>query len=199
MRVIRCNSNNFLIITSNRTVESASIDGKIFPCFIIMSRCCTLGLFNFMSVIWLFSVSSWLPRPVTLPVKPSATVLRTAIKIKHLLMLILCISGSVWAVGGLWVTHTQTHTRGLDSVNMTRVHTDQPGSELLGIQVQGLKSCQVIFSLRRPVLFFASDVKGESLMPRFKSRAVAKLDCPPITEINVTLLPVTITPDLLLR
>ncbi len=103
MRASCSNSNNLLIITSNRTVQSASIDWEIFPCFIIMSCCCTQGLFYLTSVIWLFSESSW-------PVKPSATVLRTAIKIKHLLMLILCISESVWAAGRLWVTHTHTHT-----------------------------------------------------------------------------------------
>ena len=67
---------------------------------------------------------------------------------------------------------------------------------MLGIPVQGLKSCQVVYSLRRPVFFFPSDVKrGEFNAPA----AVAEARFPPtIAEINVILLPVTITPDLLL-
>lgn len=71
------------------------------------------------------------------------------------------------------------------------------GSDLPGIPVHDLKSNKVIFSLRFPVNFFLADVKGQSLIPCFESRAVAKLDYPPITKINV--IPVTNAPDLLLR
>lgn len=51
----------------------------------------------------------------------------------------------------------------------TRKAVDKQGSDLHGISVQDLTSCQVIFSLRRITFFFHSDVKRESLMHPFKS------------------------------
>lgn len=86
--------------------------------------------------------------------------------IKQLLTLILVHLASRAVMGD---THTYTHQHSWQTLNRTSVHPDHVASDLHGISVQDLKSCQVIFGLRRPMLFLPSDVKEGSLMSRFKS------------------------------
>lgn len=58
-------------------------------------------------------------------------------------------------------------------VNTMGAHVDQ-GSDLLGIPVQGLTSCQDLLNLRRPMFSFNFDVRegGRVYSPCFKSKAL---------------------------
>lgn len=114
---------------------------------VIFGACLTL-----CPVTWLFSVSSLPPRLVTAS-KTLWLFLGTAIKIKRLLMLTHRLRERLAGRNSLGDTQSSVLCQHDEC-------SQRPTRLIVGIPVQGLKSCQGIFSLRCLVRCFHSDVNG---------------------------------------